>query len=112
MKKKLFTNYTFEFDKNERKVLTSFCKQALKQMEGDEKYFSEVNVFKAILEKLVSSQEQIKFTKVERTKLVLQLTENIKYIESKMRKSWFIKKWFFKAMYNQYNNLFEKHFSN
>lgn len=111
MAKKLFTNYSFNFDKSERKVLTSFCKQAVKQMEGNEKYINELNTFNTVLEKLLSGQDPVKFTKAERTKLVLQLTENIKYIQSKMRNSWFVKKWFFRAMYNQYNNLFEKHFS-
>ena len=32
--KKLFTNYNFEFNKNEKKLISSFCKQALKQMGG------------------------------------------------------------------------------
>ena len=30
--KKLFTNYNFEFEKNEKKLLTNFCKQAVKQL--------------------------------------------------------------------------------
>ncbi len=43
--KKLFTNYNFEFDKNEKKLLTTFCKQTLNQVEGDDKFFGESRSF-------------------------------------------------------------------
>ena len=49
--KKLFTNYNFEFDKNEKKLLTNFCKQALKQVSGDSRFFAEEKVFNSIIEK-------------------------------------------------------------
>ncbi len=49
MKKKLFTNYNLELDKNERKLLSSFCKQALKQLEGNQEYFGETKAFNSIL---------------------------------------------------------------
>ena len=38
MKKKLFQNYSFEFDKNETKLISNFCKQAMQQMQGDDRF--------------------------------------------------------------------------
>ncbi len=43
--KKLFSNYNFEFDKNERKLLKTFCGQVLKQVSGDSKFFAEEKSF-------------------------------------------------------------------
>ena len=48
--KKLFTNYNFEFDKNERKLISSFCRQALKQLD-ETKNFGEVKAFNSIINK-------------------------------------------------------------
>lgn len=109
MKKKLFTNYNFELDKNERKLLSSFCKQALKQLEGNKEYFGEVRAFNSILGKLTSEEEIIKLTKDEKTRLTHQLKENINHLQKEMARSWFIKKWMVKSLYNQYNNLYENH---
>ncbi len=111
MSKKLFKNYEYEFDKNEQKVLASFCKQAIKQMNGDERFFRDIKTFDSIINKLESQNEKVKFTKEEKTKLVFQLKENAKYLNKEMKKSWFIKKWFYRNMYNQYNNILTKHFS-
>lgn len=110
--KKLFNNYNFEFDKNERKLLKSYCTQVLKQISGNPKFFSEEKAFNSIIEKLNSSEETIKFTKDEKIKLSFQLRQNINHIAKEMKKGWFIKKWIYKSLYNQYNNLFEKHFKN
>jgi hypothetical protein len=110
MSKKLFKNYNFEFDKNERKILITFSNQVIKQMEGDQRFFREVNVFSSIISKLKSDSEVVKLTKEEKTKLVLQLKENIKYSEREMKKSNFIKRWMLKSMYKQYSELFNKHF--
>jgi len=112
MAKKLFQNYTFSFDSNEIKVLNSFCKQAVNQMSRDEKFDQDVKIFNSILDKINSGQDEIKFTKIEKTRLNLQLKENRKYLKKKMDESWIIKKWFFKTMYNQYNSLLENHFEN
>ncbi len=112
MKKKLFQNYSFEFDKNERKVLTSFCNQAIKQMQGDERFFKDIKAFESIIKKLEGDSNPVKFTKEEKTKLVFQLKENVKYFQKEMDKSWFFKKWLMKNMFNQYNNLLTKHFEN
>jgi len=49
--------------------------------------------------------------KDEKTRLVHQLTQNRNQLKMTMAKSGFLKKWFYKAMFNQYNNLLETHFS-
>ena len=108
--KKLFTNYNFEFDKNEKKLLTTFCKQTLKQISGDNRFFAEERAFNSIINKLSSDAGTIKFTKDERTRLLHQLEENIKYLKSQVKKSWFLKKWLYKSMLNQYQNIIEAHF--
>jgi hypothetical protein len=108
--KKLFTNYNFEFDKNEIRLLITFCKQTLKQTENDNRFFSETKAFNSILNKLNSNEDTIKLTKDERTRLVLQLKNNIDYIDKKIKKSWFFKKWLYKSLYNQYEDLIENHF--
>ncbi len=108
--KKLFTNYNFQFDKNEKKLLTTFCRQTLKQIEGDNKFFAETRAFNSIIEKLNSNTETIKFTRDERTRLQHQLEENIKYLKNKSKKSWFLKKWLYKSMLNQYENILSVHF--
>jgi uncharacterized SAM-dependent methyltransferase len=109
MKKKLFTNYNLELDKNERKLLSSFCKQALKQLEGNKEFFGETRAFNSILGKLNSEDEIIKLTKDEKTRLTHQLKENMNHLQKEMTSSWFIKKWMVKSLYNQYNNLYENH---
>lgn len=108
--KKLFTNYNFEFNKNEKKLLTTFCKQVLKQVEGDSKFFAESRAFKSILEKLSSNGEVVKLTKDEKIRMVHQLEQNTSFIKKEINKSWFFKKWLYKSLYNQYDNLLEIHF--
>lgn len=110
--KKLFTNYNFEFSKNEKKILTTFCKQTLKQVEGDNKFFAEVKTFKSLVSKLSDSADIIKLTKDERTKLKFQLEQNVKYLKDQIKKSWFIKKWMYKSMLTQYGDILENHFRN
>jgi len=77
--KKLFTNYNFEFDKNERKLLTTFCKQTLKQVDGDNRYYAEARAFNSIIEKLNNDSETVRLTKDERTRLKHQLEQNVKF---------------------------------
>ncbi len=108
--KKLFTNYNFEFDKNEKKILKTFCNQNLKQIQGDNKYFTEAKVFNSIVNKLGQDSETIKLTKEERTKLKYQLEENVKFLDKKVKKSWFLKKWLYRSMLAQYENILENHF--
>lgn len=109
MAKPLFKNYTFEFDKNEKKMLNNFVRQALKQIEGDPKYAGEVRIFNSLSEKL-NSAGTVKLTKDEKTRLTLQLRENLKHIQAHMKKGWFLKRWLYKSMYTQYNNIYQKHF--
>jgi hypothetical protein len=108
--KKLFANYNFEFDKNEKKLLINFCKQALKQMTGDSKFFSEEKAFNSIITKLNSNDGTVKFTKDEKIRLTNQLKQNSDYMKKEMKKSWFIKKWLYKSLFKQYDGLLEKHF--
>ena len=108
--KKLFANYNFEFDKNEKKLLTNFSKQALKQMSGDSKFFAEEKAFNSIIEKLNQDNDVVKFTKDEKTRITHQLKQNSEFMKKEMKKSWFIKKWLYKSIYKQYDNLIEKHF--
>ena len=108
--KKLFANYNFEFDKNEKKLLINFSKQALKQMSGDSKFFSEEKAFNSIIEKLNSGNEIVKLTKDEKIRLTHQLKQNSDFMKKAMKKSWFFKKWLYKSLNKQYDNLLEKHF--
>ena len=112
MAKQLFRNYSYSFDSNERKILSTFCKQALSQMSTDDKFFREVKVFQSILEKLKTGSDETKLTKDEATKLSLHIRENVKNIEKQIDKSWFIKKWLLKSMYKQYNSILQNHFKN
>ena len=111
MAKNLFKSYTYNFDKNEKKIIATFCKQALKQMTTDDKFFREVRVFNSILEKINAGEEEVKLTKEESTKLSLQLNENLKHLKKQMDNTWFLKKWFMKSVYYQYYNIVENHFS-
>ncbi|NOX17735.1 MAG: hypothetical protein GXO87_05570 [Chlorobi bacterium] len=111
MAKKLFKNYTFTFDKNEKKIITNFCTKAISQMQSDEKFARDVRAFESIIEKLNEGTEEVKFTKDEKIRLVHQLKENTKFIKQKMDKSFILIRWLYKTMYNQYNNLLTKHFS-
>jgi len=108
--KKLFQNYKYEFTKNEKKLLSSFCKQSLKQMEGNNQYFAETKAFNSILTKINSGDETIKLTKDEKTRLTFQMKQNVDHIKKQMNNSWFIKKWMMNSLYNQYNNLLNTHF--
>ena len=108
--KKLFQNYKYEFTKNEKKLLSSFCKQSLKQMEGDNQYFAETKAFNSILTKINSGDETIKLTKDEKTRLTFQMKQNVDHIKKQMNNSWFIKKWMLSSLYNQYNSLLNTHF--
>lgn len=108
--KKLFTNYNFEFDKNEKKLLTTFSKQVLKQVSGDNRYFAEIKAFNSILDKLSASADSVKLTKDERTRLMNQLNENVKFLQKETASSWFIKKWIYRSMLKQYESIMENHF--
>ena len=108
--KKLFKNYNYEFDNNELKMLKTFCKQALKQIEGDNRFFAEVRSFNSILEKLDSGDEIIKLTKDESIRLKNQLKQNLEFLKKELSRSWFIKKMLYKSMVNQYTNILAKHF--
>ncbi len=108
--KKLFTNYNFEFNKNEKKILKTFCNQNLKQMQGDNKYFGEIKAFNSILDKLSSDSETVKLTKDERTRLKFSIENNVSFLEKEIKKSWFFKKWLYRSMLVQYESILDNHF--
>lgn len=112
MAKSLFKKYDYEFDKNEAKIITTFCKQASRQMMSDERFAADVRAFQSIVDKINNDPLNVKLTKDEKVRFVRQLKENIKYINQQMSNSWFIKRWLMRSMYNQYNSLLSTHFSN
>ena len=110
MAKSLFKNYNYEFDKNEAKIITTFCRQAIKQMVTDDRFTKDVKAFESVIEKVTTNPLSVKLVKDEKIRLTRQLEENIKFIKNKMDKSWFLPRWFYKSMYNQYNSLLIQHF--
>ena len=108
---KPFRNYIYEFDKNERKVLVSFSKQVLKQIQGDNKYFSQEKAFNSIISKLNEPTDSVKFTKYEYIRLSNQLKENLKFLKRKAEKGFFLIRLLYRSVYLQYKNLVENHFS-
>ena len=72
--------------------------------------FGEVKAFSSILEKLNGDSEIIKLTKDEKIRLTNNIKQNVDYLKKQMEKSWFIKKWLMKSLYNQYVDIYEKHF--
>lgn len=110
-KKNLFRNYNFEFDKNDRKLIKNFCKQAVSQLAGNEKFYRDINVFNSIIEKIDSDTEEVKLTKDETTRLTLQIKENVKHLKSKVDKANIFTRWLYNSAYKQYNNLLTNYFS-
>ncbi len=112
MKKKLFKNYNYDLDKNELKVISNFCKQAINQMQADERFYADVKAFSSIQDKINEGNEILKLSKDESIRLTRQLKENTKQLKIKLGKSNFLTKWLYKTMYSQYNNLLQNHFEN
>jgi hypothetical protein len=111
MAKPLFKNYAYQLDSNEKKVLTTFCKTMLKQMTSDERFFSDVKSFNSIIDKLNEGSDEVKFTKDEKTKLVFRLKENVDHMKKQASKGFFLKRWFYKSAYTQYDNILKNHFT-
>jgi hypothetical protein len=109
--KKLFTNYNFEFDKNEKKMILTFIKQVLKQTDGDNRYFAENKAFTSIQAKLQSGETPVKLTKDERTRLKHQLEQNVKFYKKEIDKAGFLKKFLYKSALKQYETILKTHFS-
>ena len=110
MSKKLFKNYTYDFDKNEAKIISNFCKQAIKQMEGNSDFYRDVKAFQSIMEKVEENPSEVKLTKDEKIRLVHQLTQNRDHLKKTLDKSGFIKKWFYKTLYSQYDKILNDQF--
>lgn len=109
--KPLFKNYNFNFDKNEKKLLTNFCRQALTQFQSDPKFSQDTRAYNGIIDKLNSQAVEIKLTKEEARRLSFQIKENVKFLKDKSKKSWFIKKWIYNSLASQYDFLINKHFN-
>ena len=80
-------------------------------MEGNNQFYQDLKAFNSILEKINSGDETVKLTKDERVRFTRHLSQNVKQMESQIEKSWFIKKWLMRSVYNQYKTLLENHFS-
>lgn len=80
-------------------------------MSGNNDYMQDVKAFESIYNKLESEEDSIKLTKNEKTRLVYQFKANVQNLEKQMEKSWFLKKWFLKSMYNQYRGIIDNHFN-
>jgi|YNPMSStandDraft_1061717.scaffolds.fasta_scaffold08437_2 hypothetical protein len=109
--KPLFKNYNFDFDSSEKKLLSTMVKQILRQIEGDDRYITEIRIYKSLSEKLTSSQSPIKLTKEEVKRLELQLKENAKLLREKIKKSIFFLRWLYKPLLKQYESILSRHFS-
>ncbi len=108
--KQLFKNYSYEFDKNEKKILSTFCKQILKQVAGNKQYFREEKVFTSILEKFESGEASVKFTKEEYFAFKNQFGNNLKHLKKELPKTGFFRKIFIKPLIKQYEILNNKYF--
>lgn len=109
--KKLFKNYDFNFDKNDAKLITTFCKQAIKQMSSDERFIPDIKAYQSIISKIENDATSVKLTKDEKFRLVRQIEENVKVYKKEISKAWFLKRWMYKSMLNQYNLLLTKYFN-
>ncbi len=109
--KSLFKNYSLELNKNEKKIISQFLKQAVKQMQTDNRFFADTKAFNSVLEKLQTSDDKVKLTKDEYVRLSHQLRENSKHLKKQIEKAGFFKKWMYKSLYNQYSNILQNHFS-
>lgn len=109
--KKLFKNYDFNFDKNDAKLITTFCKQAIKQMSSDERFIPDIKAYQSIISKIEKDATSVKLTKDEKFRLVRQIEENVKVYKKEISKAWFLKRWMYKSMLNQYNSLLTKYFN-
>jgi len=108
--KPLFKNYNFDFDSTEKKLLSTMVRQILRQIEGDDRYITDVRIYKSLSEKLSSSQSPTKLTKEEVKRLELQLKENAKLMREKIKKSIFFLRWIYKSLLNQYESILNIHF--
>ncbi len=108
--KPLFKNYNFDFNALEKKLLQTMVKQILRQIEGDNRYITEIRIYQSLSEKLSSSQSPIRLTKEEIKRLELQLTENSKLLKEKIKKSIFFMKWIYKPLLKQYEAILNRHF--
>ena len=104
-----FRNYNFEFDKNEKKFLVSLCNKVVKEVQGKKDYYKIERAFAGMLEKLNSGEDTVKLTKDEYIQMSMNLRENVKFMNNKMKNTWFLMRWIYKSMVMQYSNIYEKY---
>lgn len=62
--KPLFKNYNFDFDASEKKLLQTMVKQILRQIEGDNRYITEIRIYQSLSEKtFLHHKSPIRLTK-------------------------------------------------
>jgi len=108
--KKGFRNYNFEFDKGERKIISAFSKQVLKQVAGHNEHFRTERAFTSLAEKMNADEDIVKLTKEEFINISEQLKSNLRFYQEQIKKAWFLKRWMYKSMISQYSAIYEKHF--
>lgn len=108
--KKLFQNYNFEFDKNDKKFLNVLIKQILKQLNNSTEHQQMRRIFEGISEKINGPDDVVKLTKNEKAILKEQLENNLALYKKESKKSWFFKRWLYKSMITQYSNMLGTHF--
>lgn len=107
---KPFKNYRFEFDKNEKKILTTFLNQMLKQYGGNAQAALDEKLVRSSVDKINSDEPSVTFTKNEFTVLQKNLEYNVKFMEERAAKANFFIRWFYNIMAKQYRVLFNTHF--
>lgn len=105
-----FRNYNFTFDKNEKRILETFCKQIIKQTEGNQKLYVIEKAFSSVLEKLRSGEEEIKLTKEEYLRIQENMRENIRGTKERAKKAMFFMRWIYNSMLKQYELIYNTHF--
>lgn len=107
---KPFKNYRFEFDKNEKKILTTFLNQMLKQYGGSPQAAMDEKLVRSSIDKLNSGEPSVTFTKNEYTILQKNLEYNVKFMEDRAKKAFVLIRWFYNIMAKQYRVMYNTHF--
>lgn len=104
-------NYNLEFQKNDKKVILQFIKQALKQTEGssDLQMIKHSKLLKSITAKMNESSE-VKFTKDEYFALKNLIVTNAQHLKKQIKSAGFIKRFFLKSLEKQYSNIVTNYF--
>ncbi|MBN8545636.1 MAG: hypothetical protein J0L60_05805 [Ignavibacteria bacterium] len=104
-------NYTLDIEKSDKKVLTQFVKQAVKQTSGSQEVgmVKQNRIFSTILDK-INESDSVKFTKDEYFTLKNMVVANHNHLKKQISKAGFFKKFFFSSLEKQYGKLLTKYF--